>query len=519
VYSLLVLIYHSNKKNYMKNFKKIFLLTLIAGLVFSCDDAYDIIQKGEFQENIAFENLTDMSLALTEIYDNVYNEDEIAFTSIFTDETAIGDQNGGQNLTEYRHQIFATNEFASGIWLQNYALINYINRLIKGSESVILDETSDTYIDDLEEKNRILAEARVLRAFATLQLLTYYSTDLKNDSALGVIILDHVPTTLPNLEELPRSTNLECFNFINADLDYADENLTFAASVPFVTRKLVTAIRARMAAYRGHYTEAGQFAQAVIDASNTAPNAGTQGLVTAAVYPEIWADGNAAAEQIFSLERPSGKSGIVSNWFFNGATLDGGAFLDMSRTLYAALTQYPGDVRADAFIGTTSLIASNYATVFDYKAADVIVIGKYPGNEADNLPLNNRIKLVRTVEMHFIKAEAQVAAGDIAGAQTTINFIRTKRGAPSVAFTTTQAAWKGILDERRIELCFEGHRYIDLKRLGADAGVTGIDRYVRDCEPYSACELLITDHRFTLPIPNDELNGNSVIRAQQNPGY
>jgi len=527
----------------MKNLKKIFLFAVIAGALYSCDDAYDIVQEGEYQEANAFRTISDMNLALVEIYDNISNESEIAFTSVFTDEAAIASENGGQNLEEYRHQLFATNSYASGIWAQHYAAINYINRLIAGSENIVLDENSPTFTDDQAEKSRILAEARTLRAYCTLQLLTFYSTNLKDDSALGVIISDHVPPTLPNLEELPRSTNLECFNFINADLDYADENLSNATVTTTVTKALVLGIRARMAAYRGHYTEALGFANDAIDERTTGgAAAAAQGLALASVYPDIWTDQNNNAEQILTLLRPTGKSGIVGNWFFNEANLTGGPFLDMDRNLYAELTENSRDVRQQVFIGATSLIADNYATVFDYRNEDIIVIGKYPGTPDDNLPLNNNLKPMRTVEMHFIRAEAQIAAGDLAGARTSINRVRRARNTgvttnaqlnPAVTtpaavddmdisaanFDTPQEAWQVVLDERRRELCFEGHRYIDLKRLGADAGVLGIQRYERDCAPYSACDLPITDPRFTLPIPNDELNGNSVIRNQQNPGY
>ena len=71
----------------------------------------------------------------------------------------------------------------------------------------------------------------------------------------------------------------------------------------------------------------------------------------------------------------------------------------------------------------------------------------------------------------------------------------------------------------RVELCFEGHRYKDLKRLGVDAN-RGIERDLTDCTIQSgACSLPADDFRFTLPIPIVEINGNPGIASQQNPGY
>ena len=504
----------------MKSLKKIFLFTLAAGMLFSCEDAYNIKQYGEYGEDIAILTIEDMGLALSGVYNTVGTEDIISFTSVFTDETAIGIDNGGQNQADYRFQLFATNGFASAIWLQNYRTINYANRLIKGAENVVIDPASETAADDTAEKNRILAEARVLRAFSHFQLMTYFSTDLKNDGALGVILLDHVPPTLPNVEELPRSTNAELFTFINEDLDYATENLPIGNSNVFVTPNFIKGLRARIALYRGLYAEAltrsSEFATAA---------GGNGGLATATQYASIFVPAGGTqslTEVMFALERPNGKRGIVSEWYFNAANRSGGPFMEVSRSLYDVLRATPGDVRTNLIVLPSSDIAADYETVFDYRNEDVLLLGKYPGNGA--LPLNNRINVMRVSEMYFIKAEAQIATGDLEGARTTINFLRARRITPAAssilpAFADATAAWKAVLDERRKELAFEGHRYIDLKRLGTLAGVPGVQRYVRDCEPYGACELLVTDHRFTLPIPLDEINGNSVIRAQQNPGY
>lgn len=500
----------------MKNLKKIFLFTLAAGLLYSCEDAYKIVQPGEYNYDIAFRTVEDMNLAILEVYDNISNEDMIAFTSVFTDEAAIGNENGGQNLDEYRFQLFATNDYAASFWVSNYAVINSCNRILEKADEVVLDSLSESYENDLSVKTKVIAEARTIRAFSHFQLLNYFSPDMKNDASLGVIIADHVPPLPANTEQLPRSTTGEVFDFINADLDFAQrpENLAaIAGNGPIlITPRFINGLRARIAAYRGRYPEALTYADA------TLAGTGSTLVNTLNAYRSLWADGP-LTELIFALERPSGKTQIGANWFFNTATLTGGPFHDMGRNLYAEIKSRPANDLRNVFIGSTSRISPNFQNVFDYKNEDVIVINKYPGASAA-LPLNNRIKLMRNVEMYFIKAEAQTALGDLAGARTTLQTVRTRRLSSTLPDTLTeQEMWKAILDERRIELCFEGHRYIDLKRLGTLAGVSGVDRYVRDCEPYSACELLVTDHRFTLPIPIEEINGNRVIRSQQNPGY
>jgi hypothetical protein len=122
----------------------------------------------------------------------------------------------------------------------------------------------------------------------------------------------------------------------------------------------------------------------------------------------------------------------------------------------------------------------------------------------------------------LILAEAQARQGNFAGAATSIQTLRTARYAAGTApaapvFANQNAALTVILEERRKELAFEGHRYLDLKRIGAELGI-GIQRLASDAATFAApAELAPNDHRFTFPIPTSELNANSVIT--QNPGY
>jgi hypothetical protein len=66
-----------------------------------------------------------------------------------------------------------------------------------------------------------------------------------------------------------------------------------------------------------------------------------------------------------------------------------------------------------------------------------------------------------------------------------------------------------------MELAFEGHRYLDIKRNKSILG--GISRNDIDCAQGGNCEMAASDFRLTLPIPQVELNANPNIT--QNPGY
>jgi hypothetical protein len=66
--------------------------------------------------------------------------------------------------------------------------------------------------------------------------------------------------------------------------------------------------------------------------------------------------------------------------------------------------------------------------------------------------------------------------------------------------------------ERFKELCYEGHRFWDLKRRSLP-----VARLAADAPTTNATTLPANDYRFLLPIPNTELQANKLL--VQNPGY
>jgi len=549
------------------------LVLVFIGAFSSCEDAYNIVQDGEFSEANTFKTVDDMTLYLNNVYDYASILSQIRFTAQMTDEVALGPSNAGQNKELMGFILNPSEGEALNMWLGQYSLINRANRLLRGAALITPDPTKvdASGFTEVEKYNSIVAQAKALRAFGHFQLLNYFSTDMKDDNALGVILMDRVPDTF---EHLPRNTNGEVFALIESDLQYAFDNIidrnagatnTAAADYAatgkawhYLTKNSINAFRARMYAYRGNYTLAKQYADAAI------ATAATQGVTlnsaaatpfvasnfysltgTTNPYKKMWAD-LAQGEVIFSLFRTTGNEGVVSTFYFNKAGFAGGPFLDMGRNLYNLMDFNPnnplasgaqGDIRAFAFVSPTSKVCTPGLPIaginntqagpyyydptipYDtYKAKDVLCIEKYPGKTG--LPLINDLKVFRLSEMYFIQAKALVAQGDLAGAAAIIKSIRDVRNKvgpqPLPVYADATAAWADILKERRIELCFEGHRYLDLKRLGALANA-GIDRFSRDCEPLAGCSIDLTDRRFTMPIPVDELKVNPTMI--QNPGY
>ena len=497
----------------MRKRNKLFLVAFLA-LLMGCNDAIDIRQPGRLDAANAFRSVADLQLGLLNVYDQWDLTPEIALASNFCDEVAVSFDSGGQGFALYDFVLNAGSAAAADFWVRNFRSNNRATILIEAAAGITPDASEQ------DQYNNILAQAHAIRAYANLELLTYFSPDPSDDSTLAAPVIDFIP----GLGIQPsRDTTGELWDYINSDLDLAASLSTEQSNATFISRDAINAIRARAALTRRDYTTAATLASQLLAAYP---------LANTTQYQLMFLDAD-NTEVIFKLERTQndnydgqGATGSVATgggwagarFAFVDATITGGPYFEMDRGLFNLID--PADVRYAVNVAPSSVINPNYDTDPDPVNTDIILIQKYPGSEGQ--PLMNDLKAFRSSEMLLILAEARAAQNDLAGAAALIDQLRDARfgsdqAAPSYGSQTE--AYGAILDERRVELCFEGHRYKDLKRLGVDAN-RGIERDLTDCTIQSgACSLPADDFRFTLPIPIVEINGNPGIASQQNPGY
>jgi|GEM_PF-559178 len=543
--------------------RKILFICSIMFTALSCNDAVDIIQDGELNDEALYTSVDNMQLVLNEVYDNMTTVNEALVSSLLTDEVALGDA-GFPNDT-HNFQVFPSNGFAAAIWNQKYIAIDRANRLIRGA-SLFTPPASE-----VAQYNNIIAQARAIRAFCHFQLLVYFAPDMSNASGLGVMLSDQVQGVQT---DLPRSSVGEVISFIESDLAFAEDNLTNptagAGSWYYFNTNIINAMRARMYLYTENYTLAEQYADAVINNSgislaqstwstmpatfpmtsdetshigapgstsfDSPPPAGTiqfalyqmdrsaAGFPVAPPYRLMWIDA-AQGEMIFSMPRANNSNNFGSVYNTNQSYTGGAPLWDMSRNLYELYTEPLGggaqDFRRWCFVDRSATIASDPTSAT--RGSEVIVIDKYPGKTGSHN--SNDVKVFRMSEMYFIKAECRAEAGDVNGAANAIRAVRQARNyiagavVPTPSYSGAQEAYADILKERYKELCFEGHRYIDLKRIGSKAGVSETNRFQTDSDNSSAVNpynISVSDYRFTLPIPLNEMNVNSNM--VQNPG-
>lgn len=176
--------------------------------------------------------------------------------------------------------------------------------------------------------------------------------------------------------------------------------------------------------------------------------------------------------------------------FLNDAPANAAA---LARGVYHVYSTSPGDVPTSLFSapGTGTTVAhSSIKTAFESRAdgsPDLRYAAKVRGRPSiaptgANVGIatdvefafipdqNTPLPIIRNEELILLRAEARLGLGNKAGALADINTIRTVSGGvgPSAltAASSNDAFITEILNQRRLSLLFEGHRWIDVRRYG-----------------------------------------------------
>nr|WP_321248126.1 RagB/SusD family nutrient uptake outer membrane protein [uncultured Psychroserpens sp.] len=463
--------------------KKYLSIITITGaiLLSSCGDSLDRFPVDQLVEETAFTSVSDLQLGLAGAIGSYDPDNFVEFNSIFTDNCKLGAFSGGQELNTL-NQLLNADGGDRGIWTSHYGTLNDFNRLFAAAAAI-----TPTSIE-VDQYNNILAQSHAFRALMHYELLLYYGLDMRDNGSAGVPYVDYV-----SADATPaRNTTGEVLTAIQADLDAALSLFPAGTTdINFASPDFVTFLRARIALESGDNTGAIGFATTIIS---------NYSLATPAQYVGMFQEDADTTEVIWKYDSVQDSNlGLTGNWNFTG--LDG--FIEMSNEL-AGLFE-GSDIRTTVNLGGNSDASTNYFS-----------IGKYPEN-ADTQAIND-FKAMRVSEAYLIRAEALARTTQFALAAADVFAVRSVRNGAGVnpSYPNVQLALEDILAERRLELAFEGHRYIDIKRMRSVLN-TGIQRDASDCEGAVPCNLPFNSEKWIFPIPTVEINANTNIT--QAPGY
>jgi starch-binding outer membrane protein, SusD/RagB family len=472
------------------------LLILIAAscLFFSCTKLIDGKETDLIAGDVALKTVENCEQGLIGAYAALGVEMGILMNSTFSDEVRKGDFYNAGTTHEWQYtstDVGLRDNFTA--INPNYSMINRVNAVLKA-----LPNADSTRVGDISLKNRIRGEALFLRAYAHFELFRYYCGN-------------YTPTGLamPYME----ASSLAPQARIKMDVYFQKMNADIAAAKPLVAGSLtdinranivaVSALQARIALYTKDWANAVTYSTEYINALPLSPRASFAGL---------WSDAN-TNEVAFRLIRTLTAGGRIGGLYravsANATPLGIGSIpWTVPDKLWNAYDQ-TNDIRFSTYFKNEPTLGPGRPTR---------LINKYAGTGygTTNELLNNA-KVYRTGEMYLIRAEARAELGAFTGAnsaESDINTLRAARitGYTNVVFATKQQAIDAMMNERFVELPFEGHRFWDLKRREMP-----VVRLAADAPTTNAATLPANDYRFILPIPNSERQSNPLM--DQNPGY
>ena len=484
--------------------KSIFICVLLVG----CSDFLSVNPQGVLTQEAFPTTASDALQATNAAYSTLrnwlYHSGGFPILDIMSDDALKGSNpNDGAN-TVGPYDDFTHAPFQDGLdrwWNALYQGIRRTNVVIENLPDIEMDENL---------KSRYLGEARFLRALYYFDLVRAFG---------GVPI---VTSTNPPIQ-LPRASASEVYTLIEEDLTFAVSALPskgeYAASdFGRATSGAAQSLLGKVHMYQNDFEAAEPLLLSVI-------NSGEYGLEPD-YYDANGQDGEHGIESVFEIGAVATDGG-QGNQYANtqgvrGTPNRGWGFNQPSVDLRNAFEN--GDPREQATIielgdvidGITILGDGTTPDVETDENGNVIAIESYnrkvwiPGLSTDTQFGHNR-RLIRYADVLLLAAETLNENDKPNDALPYLNQVRARARAgdntilPDVTTTDKAQLRAAILQERRVELALEGHRFWDLVRTNTAPAVLG---------PLGFQEGL---HEL-LPIPQSEID-LSQGTLEQNPNW
>jgi hypothetical protein len=449
----------------MKHINKLLFLSLCL-VIASCADNLEVAPVDTVNEKDALKTSADVEALVVGAYDAIGDGDLLGGNmlrdaelladdgDIFWDGTFVAP---GEIWTK---DMQITNDQAENTWLDGYRTINTCN-LVLANLNLVVDA----------KKQTVEGDAKFVRGLMYFELVRLYAktwTDGNPASNPGLPLI-LAPTTVAGLEDSKKVTRASVqavYQQIISDLTDA-EGLLPEDNGFFANTYVVSAILSRVYLMQNNYADAAAAADRVIQSGSFALLSDYADNFN---KTSAGAGSTTSSEDVFSIQVTDQDGVNNMNTFFASSDFSGRGDIYIEP---AHFNRYEsGDARLDVF--------------YDDERT-----GKW-NNQFGN------VNIVRLSEMYLTRAEANFREGTSIGDTplNDINTIRNRVGLADLGVLTID----DILNERLLELAFEGHLLHDLKRTQRSVGALSFD----------ADELVF-------PIPQRERIINPGLT--QNPGY
>jgi len=456
----------------MKTFIKLFSVSLLC--LTACNKKLDISPKQSVDATVALTTSDDVESAVVGAY-SILGQGALYGTNLFM----LADLQASENYASWRgtfqgqrqvanKTMTRDNSEASRTWIAAYRAINMAN--------VVLDALP--VVKDANQKTRLEGEALFIRGILHFELVRYYALPWgatpANDHTGVVIKTKPSKDETAAFEKIPRSKVSDVYQQVISDLTSAVSKLP-ADNGTRADKYTALAFLARVYLQKGDYANALNAANQVIASNKYKMNASVR-----AVF-----DNKNTAESIWEIQQNDQNNAGTAN--------------DGMATFYASL---PGIGRADVRI--------NANWVAQYNPNDLrgqewyyTGTGARPGNLYTSKwkSFSQNLPVIRIAEMYLIRAECNLRLGSVVGDTPQNDLANIRNPVRTNLPVIVNPTLNDVLNERFLELAFEGLRIHDLKRLKMPTGSFAWDS-----------PLLV------FPIPQREVDASEGIIVQ-NPGY
>lgn len=452
--------------------KNIIYITALALIFAGCAKQLDTKPTSSIDSKDALKTSADVEGLLKGTYADMgsaafFGGDIFVESELLADDGDIDWSGTYQDLTQiYTKSIPVTNGFTSSNWVAGYKVINEANTVLDSLHLV-----ADV------DKDRVQGEAEFIRGSSYFNLVCLFAKSWNNgdptsNPGVPIVLKSTDPTIdLTAAANVKRNTVAEVYAQAIADLSDAEQKLPGTNGF-YANQAAAAGMLARL------YLQKGDYANAAAAANRAIGYAENNGFSLVPSYYNVfpYIDPPAAipntTEDIFAMQVNS-TSGVNDFQTFYSALGRG----DITITDQHLARYEEDDDRLNLF----------------YSSGGSIYTGKW-----DNLYGN--VHIIRLAELYLTRAEANFRMHTAVGARPVndINTIRERVLLPD--YTSGELTLDDILNERRLELAFEGFALNDLKR--TETNITGI--------PWNSPKLIF-------PIPKREIQVNPNLT--QNEGY
>ena len=487
----------------MKNISKALLVLLLTIGFISCKKSFlekepiSALTTGNFYKTAA-DAEAGLAGAYTFGQSEFYIWDYIINGDVQSDNCYAGGNSGNvQNVDDLN--LSPTNGQVERDWLYLYNCIATANAVISN-----VPDINDVALT-AARKAEILGEAKFLRAMHYFHLAVTYGD---------------VPLVVSTGGDLfpARNPASEVYAQIEADLNEAESVLPVTAvNAGRATKGAAQALLAKVYAQQLKYNDCLAACNRVLP--GTYGGTGTGGYALVSSFENLWNVQNKnTSESIFEVQHQTNTP--FSNWGIQLFTPNGDTwakFCNPTNDLVSLFVSEGDLVRFRASVYTENTNTTGNGTPPPYTAATQPVPFAYKLRPTNGGPWNGDCNtiLLRLADIILLKAEALNKTGQSADAIPLVNAIRARVNLTPVNPTGEPQVAAAILKERRLELAFEGHRWMDLLRTGPANTIAVMNTLARpDGTPlnYNASE-----NKLLWPIPQIERTLGKNL--SQNPGY